>query len=433
MRNVKFRSLVTIVATGLVSVFALSGTSTAATAGPDQGVTDNRVKIGFIYSQTGFASATTADAHIGCKARIARENANGGVNGRKIQVEYFDDQSSGANLTGAQNLVQNEHVYLIVNDSPFAFLTYRWLLDHGVPLIGFGGDGTYYGDPGNEGIISGLGNQAPVAGVTTDLTAKIMKAQGVKKTAALGYYIAPSSWNTAKSFTQYAAPAAGLLPVYTNTTVDYGSTDVSSYVVGIKNAGADGVYYALDYPTNLVIAQGLEQSGVDMKAQLLNDGYSQALLDQPIATQLGPSVIFTLGWQPVELKTKATKQFQADLEKYAGYTDEPEPWIYSGYTDCDLAITGLKEQGDNLDQSTYADGLRKLGHVNPAHLGCQPLDISLETYGQPSATDCAYAVTVKDGKFALLEPKGTGKPYWTGKLIERSVTENATTTTAAPT
>jgi hypothetical protein len=38
---------------------------------------------------------------------------------------------------------------------------------------------------------------------------------------------------------------------------------------------------------------------------------------------------------------------------------------------------------------------------------------------------------VKDGKFTLLKQKGSDKPYWTGKLIGRSVTE-ATTTTAAP-
>src|SRR5206468_5086433 len=130
---------------------------------------------------------------VGCKARVGRENASGGVNGRKISVEYLDDQSSGANLTGAQDLVQNRHVYMIVNDSAFAFLTYRWLLDHNVPLIGGGYDGTYYGDPGNEKIISAFGNAAPVNGVSNDLGAKIMKSQGAKKTAALGYGISPSS------------------------------------------------------------------------------------------------------------------------------------------------------------------------------------------------------------------------------------------------
>ena len=108
------------------------------------------MKIGFIYSKTGVASATSGTSDIGCKARVARENAAGGVNGRKIEVEYVDDQSSGANKTAAQDLVQNQHVFMIVNDSAFAFLTYRFLLDEGVPLIGGGYDGTYYGDPGNE-------------------------------------------------------------------------------------------------------------------------------------------------------------------------------------------------------------------------------------------------------------------------------------------
>jgi hypothetical protein len=46
---------VAVVAAGLVSVFSVSGSSGAATAGPDQGVTPNSVKIGFIYSKTGVA------------------------------------------------------------------------------------------------------------------------------------------------------------------------------------------------------------------------------------------------------------------------------------------------------------------------------------------------------------------------------------------
>ena len=93
---------------------------------------------------------------------IGRENADGGVNGRKLEVDYVDDQSSAQNLTAAQDLVQNKHVFMVVDTSAFTFLTYRWLLDNGVPTIGGGFDGTEYGRPGNEKIISGFGNAAPV-------------------------------------------------------------------------------------------------------------------------------------------------------------------------------------------------------------------------------------------------------------------------------
>jgi hypothetical protein len=72
------------------------------------------------------------------------------------------------------------------------------------------------------------------------------------------------------------------------------------------------------------------------------------------------------------------------------------------------------------------------GHVNPAGLNCQDLDISAESYGTSPPTICQWSMQVKDGKFVVLPPKGGGKPYWTGKLIGASVTENTTTTTAAP-
>jgi branched-chain amino acid transport system substrate-binding protein len=431
VRNLTLRSLIAIAAAAVVGVSALSGVGTAATAAPAQGVTDTSVKVGFIFPKTGLASATSGTSDIGCKARVGRENANGGVNGRKIDVVYKDDQTS-ANLTQAQDLWQNEKVYAIVNDSPIAYLTYRFLLENNVPTIGGGFDGTYYGVPGNENIISGLGNQAPVEGVTTDLGARIMKQLGVTKAAAIGYAISSSSTNAAKSFTKYAAPAAGLKGVYTNTTVDFGSTEVGPVVLGIKNAGANGAYYAMNANTNIAIAQALKQNGVNMKANLMATGYGQQLLDQPIANQLGPGVVFTQGWQPVELKTKATKAFQADLKKYADFTGVPDFGIYTGYTDCDLLITGLKQQGKNLDPSTFASGIRKLGNVNPANLSCQPLALGLDTYGNPPSENCQYAMYVKDGKFALLKPKGSNKQFWTGKLIGKSVTENATTTTAAP-
>jgi hypothetical protein len=123
---------------------------------------------------------------------------------------------------------------------------------------------------------------------------------------------------------------------------------------------------------------------------------------------------------------------QADLKKYANFTGVPDFGIYTGYVDCDLAITGLKQQGKDLDQSTYVSDLRKLGKVNPAGLGCADLDISVEGYGQPAPTSCQYAMYVKDGKFAILKPKTGGTLFWTGKLVGKSVTENATTTTAAP-
>jgi branched-chain amino acid transport system substrate-binding protein len=441
MSSYRTRWLVVVVVGLAVGALASSGVSGAATTNA-QGVTDDSIKIGFIYSKTGAAASTSGSSDIGCKARVGRENAAGGVNGRKLEVEYVDDASSGANLTQAQSLVQNDQVYMVINDSAFAFLSYRWLIDHDIPLIGGGFDGNYYGAPGNEKVISAFGNSPPISGIATTLTPKIMKALGASKVAAIGYGVSPSSSAAVKSLQEYSVPAEGLEAVYTNTSVDFGTSDVGPLVLGMKNAGADAGWYAMDLSTNLALAQGLIQNGVKMKAQLMATGYGHELLDQPVSKTLGPDIILTTGWAPVELKTKATKRFQADLKKYAGFTDVPDFGIYTGYIDCDLAIQGLAKQGDDLDPTTYWQALRSIGTYNAGGgLGCTDSSWSLETYGKIVAGDstdsrriCTWALQVKDGKFVVLKPKDSKQSYWTGELIEESVDPQyvVTTTTSTP-
>jgi branched-chain amino acid transport system substrate-binding protein len=412
----------------LVGANALSSLAPAGAAtSTDEGVTDNSVTIGYVTSQTGIAGSTFQNADKGCKARIARENAAGGVNGRKIEVEYKDDQS-GQNQTAVQDLVQNKHVFMIVNNSPFANLGYRFLLENGVPMIGGGYDGVYYGDPGNENIISAGGNVVNVNGVSYDLLPKVMKKMGAKRVAALAYGISASSTAAAENLIKLAVPAVGLQKGYLNTTVDFGTTDVGPLVLGVKNDGSDAVYLPMVANSNLAMVQGLAQNGVKMKSEILATGYGQDLIDQPIAKTFGPEVVLQTALAPVELKTKATKQFQADLKKYADYTDIPDFGVYTGYTACDLAIIGLKNAGDPPSRTAFAPNLRKVGSYDGAGLSCQPIDISAATFGKAAPTNCGWFLQIKDGKYVPFP--ANGKP-WTGKLIESS-TVATTTTTAAP-
>jgi branched-chain amino acid transport system substrate-binding protein len=428
VRHTKKQLVTLVVFAAMIGALASTGLSSAgAAASLDEGVAAKSVDIGFITSKTGVAGSTFVNADKGCKSRIDRQNAAGGVNGRKINVDYVDDQSGGANKTGSQDLVQNKHVFMIVNDSPFAFLTYQFMLDSDVPMIGGGFDGTYYGAPGNENILSAGGNVVNANGVSYTGLPQLMKKMGATKVAALAYGISASSTAAAENFMKYSVPSAGLKPVYTNTTVDFGSTDVGPEVLGIKNAGADAVYLPLVANSNLAVVQGLAQNGVKMKATVLATGYGQPLLDQPVSATFGPDVLLATGYAPVELKTKATKQFQADLKKYAGYTGVPDYGIYTGYITCDMAIVALKNAGNPPTRAAVVPGVRKLKTYDQAGLACRPIDVSVETYGQASPTTCGWYVQVKNGKFVPFP--ADGKPVQ-GKLIGASTV--ATTTTAAP-
>ena len=383
-------------------------------AGTRRGVTQDSVKLGFIWPGTGVASPAAEDSAKACRARVDAQNAKGGVNGRKIQLEAVDDMSSAANLTAAQDLVQNRKVFAVVNNSPFAFVSYRYLQGARVPLIGGGSDGTYYGAKGNENIISALGNTAPVTGLTYDYGTNLAKQLGATKIGSVAFGVAAPSIAAALGVQQYAAPASGLEPVYLNTSVDFATTDVGPVVLGLKNAGADAVYLPLVGNTDLLIAQGLQQNGVPMKAVLMEEGYAQATLNSPIAKTLNSSDIVAQSYKPVELKNDpAVKQFTSDLEKYAGITGVPDLGAYTGYIGCDLAITGLQRAGKNPTRQGFIDGLHNLGTYKPADLTCQPIDLSLKNYGRTPTTGCQYYLTFKHGKFVVMN---NGKPYF-GKVV----------------
>lgn len=419
---------------GLAGALLFAGTA-GGQGTTEVGVTDKTVTLGFIASETGPAASTGKGAAAGCKARIGRANAEGGVHGRKIEVEYVDDQSSPNNLQNAQDLVQNRKVFAVINDSALAFFSYRYLVGAGVPVIGGGYDGNYYYDKGNESIISGLGSASPVPGLTYDAGARLMKKLGGTKFAAIGYGISPSSSENARAWYQYAAPSAGLKPAYLNNTVDFGSTDVGPVVLGIKNSGADAVYMPLNPETNFAIVQGLQQNGVQTKVTLLATGYGQDLLDSPVAQVLSEHDVLLSTFKPVELGGKAVKQFVADRKKYAGVTGVPAFGDYTGYITCDIAVKGLEAAGPNPTRKGFIDAIRNPGRYDGAGLTCQPYDFSLENYGKISPRWCFWFSVVKNGKFKVLNG---GKPLF-GKLVgdpellakyTGGSTATATTTTA---
>jgi branched-chain amino acid transport system substrate-binding protein len=423
--------------TTLTLTGALSALGHAAVPAADPGVSAKAIKFGYIWPASGVAASISQNGIKGFEARIKAQNAAGGVNGRTIEYSAIDDKSSGANLTAAQDLVDNQNVFAVVDQSAFAFTGYRWLLDQGVPMLGAGSDGTYYMQKGNENILSSGGNGIVFGDVIYDNAARAMKLAGAKKVAALAYGAASSSVASAKAFMNYAVPGLGLTPAYTNTSIDFGAQDVSPAVLGIKNAGADAVYLPMAAATNIAVVQGLQQNGVDMKASVLATGYGQDFLDSPAAKNIPSSALFLTGYKPVELKTAATKKFQADLQKYAQYTGVPDFGAYGGYILADLLIKGLQNAGKTPTRQGFVDGVHKVGMYDQAGLGCQPVDVSLAGRGHAPKTSCDYFLQVKNGKFVPFP--ASGKPI-IGKLVGspaglQQATGGATeapTTTAPP-
>jgi len=402
----------------VTTTLAAQGSAATGSAGDSTGVTAKAIKIGYIFSKAGAAGSTFENAGNGFDARIKAQNAKGGVNGRKIAVTTVDDSGATNNLVAAQALVQNDKVFAVVNNSPFAFLSYRFLLDNGVPMLGGGYDGNEYGQPGNEKLISILGNSAPVyAPQYTPGFVQLMKKKGATKVGTVSYGASASSTASAKNLQKYAVPAAGLDPAYTNTTVDFGTTDVGPLVLGMKNAGVDAAYLPLVLSTNLAIIQTAAQNNLNFKLAVLATGYGQSLLDQPAAKSIGPEVLFAQVWAPVELKTAATKQFVSDVTKYTSFRGVPDFGVYTGYLTADLLIKGLQAAGKNPTRDGYITATKGLNTWDAAGLGCQPVDVSAQGFGTAPKTACSWYLQIKNGKFV---PYPNNKSI-SGKLIEASL------------
>ena len=108
------------------------------------GITDKTIKIGYITSQSGLAASSFKGGDAGAQARIALQNAQGGVDGRKLVLVTADDGTNG-NKTAAQDLVENQGAFGVIDLSAFAIAGAPYLNQQGVPVTGFAIDGPEWG------------------------------------------------------------------------------------------------------------------------------------------------------------------------------------------------------------------------------------------------------------------------------------------------
>ncbi|HYA67472.1 MAG TPA: ABC transporter substrate-binding protein, partial [Acidimicrobiales bacterium] len=102
----------------LVAVIAVSGNARVSVteAGNANGVFAHRIVIGGLASVTGPLPAEFAPVFDGVTAYVDMTNAQGGVNGRRIDFAYpLDDQSDPlVDVEQAQSLVNQYHVFAVV-------------------------------------------------------------------------------------------------------------------------------------------------------------------------------------------------------------------------------------------------------------------------------------------------------------------------------
>ena len=136
-------------AVALAAALALAPLGAAAQKHDDPGVSDSEIKIGHTLPLSGPAAATGV-VGLAEAAYFAKVNAEGGVNGRKIDLIGIDDGYVPArSVEGTRRLVEEDGVFLIfaTQGTPPNFAIRTYLAAHHVPQLFIGSGSSRFDDP----------------------------------------------------------------------------------------------------------------------------------------------------------------------------------------------------------------------------------------------------------------------------------------------
>jgi ABC-type branched-subunit amino acid transport system substrate-binding protein len=378
-------------AIGLLAT-ACSSTSSGTSSGSASSTT---YTVGLLSDLTGLAASGNKTSVQGVEAGIAWAADQG----YKINYDVADTMSSPTGVvSAAQKLVLEDHVFAVVSVSSLTTLAADYMTSHNVPVVGVAEDGTEWITAKNMFSSFGPIDSSKVATTYGDF----FKSVGVTNFGSLGYGISPLSAQAAKG-ASLSAQHAGLKVGYENSNFPFGSTNVAPVALAMKSAGVNGFVTSTDPNTGLELVTASKQAGVDLKAALLPTGYGGDLTQAgPGALQSAQGVYFLSTFEPVEMHTAATTQFQNYLKK-VGVTGDPTYAEYAGYTSIVLLVDGLKAAGSHPTQASLIKGLSSLTAFNAAGLlGSRSVDMAAREASPVGPGNCIYVTKLSGSNFELV-------------------------------
>jgi branched-chain amino acid transport system substrate-binding protein len=384
------------------TVATLAAAALVAVA-PPVGASRPPLKITFISSLTGLAASQFADSQNACTARVDLQNAEGGVNGRKIDLSIVDDQTNPSlTTTAVQGAVSGGAVGIVAN-SPLFFLAAKYAQQAGVPVTGNSSDGPEWGEQPYTNMFDAFrGSEDPKEPVNS-LYGKFLKEHGGTIIGAYGYGVSPLSAEEAKGATESFQRAGGRVGVL-NTTVPFGGVDFTSDALVAKQQHINALLPTLDDSSNFALVTALKQAGVKLKAVLFSVGYEPSVVNSSVWPDVQGTYFLSLT-RPFSVPDAGTEQMAAALQKYGGFTKSEFPSFGQdlAWLGCDLMIKGMQNAGANPTRAGVIKALRSIKSYNGN--GLLPLNIDYSTVFGKDLPQCAWILRAEKSGFVPISPK----------------------------
>jgi ABC-type branched-subunit amino acid transport system substrate-binding protein len=376
----------------------------AAGSGLTRGVTGTSIKVGCVVTNAFWPGAAG-----GFAARFNRANAEGGINGRKIEFSGCadDGQSADTNLSNTKRLVEQEKDFAVMEFSTFATPQVTdYLNSQQVPFYGWGITpgfcGTRWGF-GFNGCVVSTGITSLKYGWAAASNLYPLLASGLTfkdtKIALLG----ADNDASRSSFADWAKiiTSNGGQVVYNESNIPLtGVTDFTPYVRPVLAAqpNAVAINVALNYLGQVIAA--LRAGGY--KGMITNPtGYQPGLLDaQPAfaaALEGSYSVSYTT---PIEQSTPFNAQMLKDL---ASTKTPPSQGSMFAYAQADLLVQVLTAAGKDLNTKTFDQAVNDGNFVYKANPPGGAADLPYPA-GHFTGADCTAAMQIVNKKYIVKGP-----------------------------
>ena len=404
MKTKRFAALALALTMAMGTFTGCSGNNSSSTAD-----TGDTIRIGAIAPLTGGASDYGITATNGLKLAVEEVNANGGVLGRQVVVDYQDDENDTTKAVNAYNKLKGDGMVALwgaVTSKPAISVSSKAAKDN-LPMMTPTGTATAITEAGSN-VFRTCFLDATQAKAMADYAANELSAQ---KVAVLYDITDDYSLGVAESFK--AEAEANGLEVVAFESFQSTDTDFKSQLSKIAAADPDALYVPSYYNTNALIAIQAKEVGLD--AQLLGaDGWDGVLsaLDENNKSAV-EGVVFTNHFTATDPDAKV----QDFVTRYReAYGSDPSSFAALGY-DAGMMLFQAIEAAGTTDSAAVNEALANLQYEGVTGA------IHYEGSGDP-VKDVKF-VTVKDGAYALVENGAEEAP------AEESASEEASEEAAA--
>ena len=367
-------------------VAVLIATSSGALAQKryDSGATDTEIKIGNIMPYSGPASSYGVIGKTE-EAYFNKINAEGGINGRKINfISYDDGYSPPKTVEQARKLVESDEVLLIFNSlgTPPNSAIQKYMNQKKVPQLFVATGATKWNDP--KDFPWTMGWQPSYQSETQIYAKYILKNMPNAKIAVL-YQNDDYGKDYLKGLKDgLGAKAASM--IVTEQSYETTQPTIDSEIVKLKSSGAD-VFVNLTIPK--FAAQAIKKSAeIEWKPlQFLNSVSSSiGATIKPAGFEAAQNIISAAyikdPTDPQWKEDAGMKTFNAFLDKYYPEANRNDAFVVYGYTVAQTMVYVLKQCGDNLTRENI---MKQAASIKGLELGGLLPGITIKT----SATDFA--------------------------------------------